>query len=153
MSPKEFYQQQRSLQQAQLTALQKQVKQLSSFRLLIGIIMLIMGYLVLSEKIEQWWVILIAIAGFLVVVRKHNALKDEEAKVDLYGVILQHELSALEGNYSNFKDGGEFADIKHPFTYDLDFYGKRSIYQMLCRAATKNGEQALQSIWYIDRLP
>ena len=143
MSPKEFYQQQRSLQQAQLTALQKQVKQLSSFRLLIGIIILIMGYLVLSEKIEQWWVILIAIAGFLVVVRKHNALKDEEAKVDLYGVILQHELSALEGNYSNFKDGGEFADIKHPFTYDLDFYGKRSIYQMLCRAATKNGEQAL----------
>jgi hypothetical protein len=143
MSPNEFYLQQLSRQQAQVAALQKQIKQLSSFRLIIGVVILILGYLILSGKLEQWWVILITIAGFLIVVRKHNALKDEEAKAELYGIILQNELSALDGNYSSFKDGSEFTDTAHPFTYDLDFFGKRSIYQLLCRAATKNGEHAL----------
>jgi hypothetical protein len=146
MSPKEFYASQLADQQSRLSALQKQIKQLSSFRLIVGIIILVVGYLILSEKLDQWWVILLCIAGFLIVVRRHNKLQEQEEIAGLHIRLLENELSALEGDYSPFKDGGEFIDSKHPYSFDLDFFGKRSIYQLLCRAATKNGELALAEL-------
>lgn len=49
------------------------------------------------------------------------------------------EEGALNHDYSKFKDGREFIDHRHPFTYDLDVFGVRSLYQFLNRTSLHPG--------------
>lgn len=46
------------------------------------------------------------------------------------------EISFLEGDYTPFDDGGRFINKKHAYSYDLDVFGKNSIYHMINRTVT-----------------
>ena len=39
------------------------------------------------------------------------------------------ELKCLEGDFSGFKPGEEYAERDHPYSYDLDIFGKASLFQ------------------------
>lgn len=57
--------------------------------------------------------------------------------------ICQNEIASIEGDTSAFDTGEAFFDIKHSYTYDLDIFGKKSIFQMVCRASTTKGKHLL----------
>lgn len=57
--------------------------------------------------------------------------------------INSNELLAVEGNYSAFNDGIKFADNTHPYTNDLDIFGRSSVYQYLNRTTSQFGELQL----------
>ena len=60
----------------------------------------------------------------------------------------QMELEALDGNFHHFKeDGNEFADANHHFSYDLDIFGKGSIFQLINRTTTPEGKQSLAALF------
>lgn len=68
----------------------------------------------------------------------HNQLAD----------LNQMELEALDGNFHHFReDGDEFADANHHFSYDLDIFGKGSIFQLINRTTTPEGQQALAALF------
>ncbi len=50
------------------------------------------------------------------------------------------ELKALNKDFSSFYEGKEFIDPKHDFSFDLDIFGKNSIFQMLNRSFTNKGK-------------
>lgn len=54
-----------------------------------------------------------------------------------------HELSYLKGNFSCFDDGERYADAHHPFTFDLDVFGKDSLFQRINRTVTTGGSDWL----------
>ena len=41
--------------------------------------------------------------------------------------IIQEALQALSGDYSSFEDGKEYANPEHPYSFDLDLFGRRSL--------------------------
>ncbi|PMC25580.1 DNA mismatch repair protein MutS [Hoylesella buccalis] len=54
-----------------------------------------------------------------------------------------HELSYLKGDFSCFDDGERYVDAHHPFTFDLDVFGKDSLFQRINRTATTGGSDWL----------
>ena len=63
----------------------------------------------------------------------------------------QHEEAALSGDFSAFDDGERFIDPHHPFTYDLDIFGKESLYQRINRTVTTLGADRLaESLSRVD---
>jgi len=53
------------------------------------------------------------------------------------------ELKALKHDYSSFDPGDEFTDTRHPFSYDMDMFGKGSVFQYLNRTSTLEGKKVL----------
>lgn len=80
---------------------------------------------------------------FLLLVKFHNRLflrKDyQEKRVE----VNRQELAALDQDTSAFDDGKEFADPAHPYTYDLDVFGSRSLFQYANRTCTRLGREQL----------
>ena len=64
----------------------------------------------------------------------------------------QQEEAALGGDFSAFDDGERYVDPQHPFTYDLDIFGKESLYQRINRTVTTLGAGCLaESLSRVDR--
>lgn len=80
---------------------------------------------------------------FLLLVKYHNRLflrKDyQEKRLE----VNRQELAALDQDTSAFDDGKEFADPAHPYTYDLDVFGPRSLFQYVNRTCTRLGREQL----------
>jgi ABC-type multidrug transport system fused ATPase/permease subunit len=53
------------------------------------------------------------------------------------------EIRCLEGDFSGFKSGGEYAERDHPYTYDLDIFGRTSLFQLICRTTSKPASDML----------
>jgi hypothetical protein len=57
--------------------------------------------------------------------------------------INENELKVIDGDWSMFEDGSEFRDRKHPFTLDMDIFGKKSVFQLLNRTVSLQGKEKL----------
>lgn len=53
------------------------------------------------------------------------------------------ELQALSGDYSSFEDGKEYVNPEHPYSFDLDIFGRRSLFQSINRTCTFFGKVRL----------
>jgi hypothetical protein len=143
-SPATYYQQQKELYTLQLNEVTRKSNRVAMMRLwlaLAAIAAFIWAFR--STGSWHWWVVAVAGAAFLALVRYHQHLGEQQALLQLHITIINNELQALEGNNSAFADGGKYTDTAHPYSYDLDIFGKGSVYQMLCRAATGGGAALL----------
>lgn len=80
---------------------------------------------------------------FLVLVKVHNKLFYRKEWLELQLRINREELQALAGDQSAFGEGSEFIDPEHPYSFDLDLFGKRSLFQALNRTCTHFGTNTL----------
>lgn len=53
------------------------------------------------------------------------------------------ELSYLHGDFSPFADGARYMDTEHEYSYDLDIFGRESLFNRLCRTVTQSGADRL----------
>jgi hypothetical protein len=53
------------------------------------------------------------------------------------------ELKCLDGDFSGFKTGEEYAERDHPYSYDLDIFGKASLFQYICRTTSRPASDRL----------
>ena len=52
----------------------------------------------------------------------------------------------LNGDYSHFGNGERYADASHQYSYDLDIFGRESLYNRMCRTVTSGGADTLARI-------
>ncbi len=90
---------------------------------------------------------LTGIAAFLFTVIKYLDLQRKMRHDESLAAINSNELKALAGDYSMFEDGREFDDPEHPFSSDLDIFGRQSIFQYFNRSATSLGKNRLAQ-WF-----
>ncbi|MBO7599417.1 MAG: hypothetical protein J6T70_20475 [Bacteroidales bacterium] len=84
-------------------------------------------------------VIIATIIIFLFFVKK-NAEYQYQKKINKnLRDINASELKALDNDNSDFDGGDEFINPSHSFTYDLDIFGNKSIFQKVNRTITKGG--------------
>lgn len=57
--------------------------------------------------------------------------------------VYQNEIRFLQNDYSKFYDGEMFVDKKHEFSYDLDIFGKDSLFHRMNRTTTYEGKICL----------
>ncbi|MEM6629752.1 MAG: DNA mismatch repair protein MutS [Bacteroidota bacterium] len=81
--------------------------------------------------------------AFLTLVKYHVQLSNLQRYRKRLVQINQEELQALSGDFSAFESGKVFIDPSHPYSFDLDLFGKRSLFQSLNRTVTLLGQQNL----------
>ena len=72
-------------------------------------------------------------------VKNERTIHYQEALRKVY----TQELQYLSGDFSCFDDGERYVDAHHPFTFDLDVFGKDSLFQRINRTATTGGSDWL----------
>lgn len=89
-----------------------------------------------------WWLIL-PVLLFVALMRYHAALTTAREKArraaDFYG----EGLLRLRGEWAGRGVTSDFVDPRHAYARDLDLFGKGSVYDWLCRARTRVGQQRL----------
>lgn len=83
------------------------------------------------------------IALFLLVVHFSVDAKYKRDRVVTLIEINNKEINVLKGDWSSFQDGVEFRDSKHPFSLDMDIFGKKSVFQLLNRTVSHQGKLKL----------
>jgi hypothetical protein len=85
----------------------------------------------------------ILFAGFLISGWLDFNLKQKIKTLETRIEINRQEIGAIEGDFSVFEPGVEFFDENHPYTDDLDIFGKGSLFQCLNRSVTIFGKRRL----------
>ncbi|MBR6176808.1 MAG: hypothetical protein IKQ70_02850 [Bacteroidales bacterium] len=88
-------------------------------------------------------VIIATIIIFLFFVKKNAEYQYQKSINKNLRDINASELKALDNDNSDFDGGDEFIDPSHPYTYDLDIFGKKSIFQKVNRTITHGGKLLL----------
>src|SRR5664279_2620438 len=89
------------------------------------------------------WVLL-PIAGFVALVVIHEKLLTGLERRRRAARFFEKALARLDGNWAGAGEPGErYNDPAHPYALDLDLFGKGSVFELLCTARTRIGEDRL----------
>ncbi len=58
----------------------------------------------------------------------------------------ENEIRALQGDFSAFMTGEEYIDKSHEYSFDLDIFGKGSLFNRICRTTTGIGKARLAEL-------
>lgn len=146
-SPVAFYETRLTLHTDAHAGLTRRIRLLSQARLLVVLAALVAGYFAIRDGGAQAWGLTAALfALFLVLVRIHQGMHEAERLLQIRLGLIRGEQAAMTGDSSRFSDGSAYLDPVHPFSYDLDIFGKGSVYQLLCRTVTHNGSDSLAGL-------
>ena len=144
MAPNTWYTQRIDETLRQLSQTKTQINRISLLRVLLFVAGF--GGLILFYHSGTWAVVLTVCCTFLpffILVKVHNRLYFRKERLETQLQLNQDELEGLEGDYSAFDEGSEFVDAGHPYSYDLDLFGRKSLFQALGRTCTHIGKQTL----------
>lgn len=138
----ELYQQRANQFQKETKEVERVISRYAWTRVVLIVIGIGVGYQGFSNSLFFYFVPVILFFFFFLVKRQ---LKQEERKQLLQNLVKLNlaEAKALGFEFAEFADGSRFADPHHPYSYDLDLFGKGSLYQYLNRSATQLGEERL----------
>ena len=80
---------------------------------------------------------------FLIMIKVHNSFFMRKQWLEVKADILKKELKGLNNDYSVFDDGKEFSDTEHLYSFDLDIFGRKSLFQAINRTCTHIGKRTL----------
>lgn len=101
-------------------------------------------YIAIVRSIPLLWgvaVLLIIVFGW--VLRSHVKLRSRLEHVNRKLVVIGAELSYLNYDLAAFDDGTAFQKEDHPYSTDLDVFGRGSLFQRINRAKSKGGRTKL----------
>jgi hypothetical protein len=83
-------------------------------------------------------------ALFLILVILHESVNRSERKLARAVEVYARGLDRLDGKWIGAGvQGSEYRDESHPYAEDLDLFGKGSLFELLCTARTRWGQQTL----------
>ena len=126
-------------------------KQAAHFRRigLMRIALLVLGGVVLLRALFaghnalMWWLIPLAIVSLILLGLHQNIFRQQrhaERAVKFY----ERGLARLAGNWAGSGERGErYRNPLHPYAEDIDLFGQGSLFELLCTARTRAGEDIL----------
>ena len=101
------------------------------------------GYVSVAVFIPAFCIALASFVGVKVFDRQNSvAIDGMEARIDVY----RQNIRYMEGDFSQFDDGKRYENPFHQYSFDMDVFGKGSLYNRLCRNVTTGGADRLAGI-------
>lgn len=95
----------------------------------------------------SWSLMVVTLIAFIVLIFKHNAVIERKRLTEKLLDINSYSLRRLKGEWRQFQDTGEeFKNLEHPYSDDLDVFGKSSIFQWINTAVTPMGRRRLKEL-------
>ncbi len=85
----------------------------------------------------------ISLFFFLYLIQWHSELAAKKQYEEHYARICAQEIQALAGDMGTLDTGEEFVDSKHAYSFDLDIFGRASVFQFINRSCTILGKHRL----------
>jgi len=116
-------------------------------------------FLILAVYFSSTWswtafgvIVSIGVAAFVFLVRKHNHYHRRKEILDQLIRINSEEENSMEWEYDKLDDGSEYISEDHLFSYDLDLFGRGSLFQYINRTSTITGKNRLaEMLSYIEK--
>lgn len=105
-------------------------------------IVAIYNYLI-SNNITFVYLSIFVILLFFILSWRDNLLKSEIVRSDRLNEICRNEIKSMNGDFSPFEQGDEYINSDHSYTYDLDIFGKNSLFHCINRSVTIFGKNRL----------
>lgn len=121
--------------------LAKKDKYLSVGRTLMFIIGMV-GFVYFANEREGLYVfimLLLLIVFFPLLIKYHNKIKAKRSHLWYLRQINMDEIKRLQNHLKEFDSGSKYQDSEHPYTGDLDIFGKHSLFQLINRSNTSRG--------------
>jgi hypothetical protein len=144
MSPREVYNSRAEEFGAKAERLQKLSNQLSMGRLIVfaGGLVLFAAFSTVSV-IAAIAALLVSMIMFAWMVIRYGITERQRNHFRHLEEINKLEIRCLDGDFSGFKSGVEYAERDHPYSYDLDIFGSTSLFQLICRTTSKPASDML----------
>ena len=143
MNPENHYTERLSLTEGQLQQVKKQIFRISMLRLALFIAGIAGLYFFFNQTTLLIICICLTFLPLFILVKIHNRFFIRKEWLETQVRIIQEELQALSGDYSSFEDGKEYVNPEHPYSFDLDIFGRRSLFQSINRTCTFFGKARL----------
>lgn len=133
--------------QQEFDKVQRQIYRISSLRL----VLFVAGVAGIVYFWSAGWpvltgVIAVTLLPFILLIKYHNRLFRRKDYLEMRIKINRQELAAQDYDTSSFDDGKEFINPAHLYSYDLDVFGPRSLFQYINRTCTVLGKDLL-ALW------
>lgn len=143
MNPENHYTERLSLTEGQLQQVKKQIFRISMLRLALFIAGIAGLYFFFNQTTLLIICICLTFLPLFILVKIHNRFFIRKEWLETQARIIQEELQALSGDYSSFEDGKKYVNPEHPYSFDLDIFGRRSLFQSINRTCTFFGKNRL----------
>jgi hypothetical protein len=131
-------------------------RSIANGRLLAFLIMVVGLYPSVGRGLfSPWWLVLPAAASLVLIVLivRHDCVIKEVDRLKRAVAFYESGLRRLEDRWAGFgSNGSRFSDASHPYAEDLDLFGRGSLFELLCTARTRAGEERLAS-WLKEPAP
>ncbi len=142
--PVEIYQAKLTQLQAEYSESESASSRLATARAVVFLFAVaIIWFSLIKMSIAFEW-LLIPVAMFALLVWQHSRADKRLAKVQQAQRFYSHRMDHIVGNWQGQgQTGTRYIDASHPYTSDLDIFGSDSLYEFLCCARTRLGEDTL----------
>ena len=146
MNIKENYQQYVSRYASEVAALKRKNTGFITGELLAfgGILAFLICYFALDGDTQNYLLgAALCLIAYLGIRRLDDKNKEKIEHLSALLKVYQDEIKALEGDFSPFETGDCYQNPQHPYSFDLDVFGKSSLFNRICRTITSGGSEAL----------
>ncbi len=141
----------RSQARERWTRLDRRIADARLVTFIVGALTAVLAYR--GPGISSWW--LTVPGGFFVALLFfHEPVRRRGDRARRAVEFYSKGLARLEGRWAGSGvSGSDFLDLEHPYAADLDLFGVGSLFERLCSARTRSGEETLSSWLLAPRLP
>lgn len=146
MNIKENYQQYVSQYASEVAALKRKNTGFITGELLAfgGILAFLICYFAMDGDTQNYLMgAALCLIAYLGIRRLDDKNKEKIEHLSALLKVYQDEIKALEGDFSPFETGDCYQNPQHPYSFDLDVFGKNSLFNRICRTITSGGSEAL----------
>ena len=146
MNIKENYQQYVGRYASEMTALKRKNTGFITGELLAfgGILAFLVCYFALDGDTQNYLMgAALCLIAYLGIRRLDDKNKEKIEHLSALLKVYQDEIKAWEGDFSPFETGDSYQNAQHSYSFDLDVFGKSSLFNRICRTITSGGSEAL----------
>lgn len=109
-----------------------------------AILAFVICYIAMDEGSSRWLLgAVLALIAYFNIRRLDDKNKEKIAHLSALLAVYQNEIRALEGDFSSFEMGNQYQNPQHAYSFDLDVFGRDSLFHRICRTITTGGSDAL----------
>jgi hypothetical protein len=143
-SPREIYSERLADRRSRLKALEEQRGRIGIFRLLVFLV--IAGLLYAAFRGVSLWATSAPVAVFIALVWWQSRVERNAELLRRAIRFYERGIARLDHRWQGTGEAGDrFADPHHPYSADLDLFGRASLFELLSTARTRGGESRLAS--------
>src|ERR1035441_1226312 len=142
--PRSIYLERLAARRSEIAQHERRHRQMGHLQLLVAASAIIPVWLALARGAFSILWVLVPVAVFAALVIFHERLLHALERRRRAARFFEKALARLDGTWAGTGEAGDrYSDPAHPYALDLDLFGKGGVFELLCTARTRIGEDRL----------